>query len=548
VKRLPADFLTGLGLHDLPGGGVGIPYNDATGMEIAVKQRTALKAKEGSYWPKGRPLAAYGGWRIESANRDGFLILVEGESDCWALWHHGLPALGLPGANAVRTLEHEHVEAVGVVYVHREPDNGGTIFVEGVCRRLADLGFVGKAYELCMPEGIKDPAYLHARDPEGFKAHLENAIQASTRLDLPRAVEGNGCTQADEDAPAGLATTCLATIRPEPVRWLVPGYLPLGKLVLVAGDGGHGKSTLTLDLAACLTTARPCFGLNYVPPGAADVLLVSCEDDFADTVVPPLLAAGADLGRVWRVDGIKTKDGKAAPFCLTHFERVEQELADRPDVRLVVIDPVGAYVGRSGVDDYNDSELRSLLGPMAELSARRRVTSLLVKHLNKGATAKAVHKVGGSAGYVNAVRAAFVVAPTGDDPDRKLFLPLKFNLGPRPSGLAYRLSGLNLDKQGRVLDGYAGHLEPEDRERLAAQLFRVEWLGPVDADADEVLGEAARQARAGAKDADRATEWLKTFLAVRPAESARCVAEGNAAFSLAKDLKWWRESVLKGRL
>jgi hypothetical protein len=203
AKRLPADFLKELGLRDLPGGGVAIPYNDATGEEIALKQRTALKAKEGSYWPKGQPLAAYGLWRLDEAHRVGFLIVVEGESDCWSLWHHRLPALGLPGAGVARTLEREHVEAVAEVYVHREPDLGGGQFVEGVRRRLADLGFAGKAYELRMPEGVKDPADLHARDPEGFKAALEEAIRASTPIELPRAAGHNGRNTFGTGADAG---------------------------------------------------------------------------------------------------------------------------------------------------------------------------------------------------------------------------------------------------------------------------------------------------------------------------------------------------------
>ncbi len=192
AKRLPADFLTGLGLSDLPERGVGIPYYDATGAAVAVKRRTALKATEGSYWPKGQPLAAYGSWRIDGANRAGFLILVEGESDCWALWHHGLPALGIPGSNAVKALEKEHVEGVPTVYVHREPENGGTAFVEGVRRRLAELDFAGKAFELRMPEGVKDPADLHARDPERFKATLEEAIRSSAGIELSPPAGRNG--------------------------------------------------------------------------------------------------------------------------------------------------------------------------------------------------------------------------------------------------------------------------------------------------------------------------------------------------------------------
>src|SRR5262249_46531305 len=72
AKRLPADFLRTLGLVDLPVDGVGIPYFDRSGAELAVKQRTALKAKDGSYWPKGRPLTAYGQWRLDEADKAGF--------------------------------------------------------------------------------------------------------------------------------------------------------------------------------------------------------------------------------------------------------------------------------------------------------------------------------------------------------------------------------------------------------------------------------------------------------------------------------------------
>jgi hypothetical protein len=204
AKRLPADFLTGLGLSDLPKGGVGIAYYDATGAEVAIKQRTALKAAEGSYWPKGKPLMAYGCWRIDRANKTGFLILVEGESDCWAVWHHGLPALGIPGANAVMTLLKEYIEGVPTIYVHREPDKGGTAFVEGVGRRLADLKFAGKAFELRMPEGVKDPAELHAHDPKRFKAALEEAIRISAPVELSR--PGRNCRRPGSASGGGNAT------------------------------------------------------------------------------------------------------------------------------------------------------------------------------------------------------------------------------------------------------------------------------------------------------------------------------------------------------
>jgi hypothetical protein len=187
AKALPVEFLQELGLHDLPSGGVGIPYYDITGMKLALKQRTALKAGEGSYWPKGQSLTAYGQWRLDDARKHGSLILVEGESDCWALWHHGYSALGIPGASSARTLEAEHLECVEKVYVHREPDNGGATFLQGMVRRLRDLGFRGAISELRMPDGIKDPADLQVADAESFRERFEAALQAARPVASPGA-------------------------------------------------------------------------------------------------------------------------------------------------------------------------------------------------------------------------------------------------------------------------------------------------------------------------------------------------------------------------
>jgi hypothetical protein len=356
--------------------------------------------------------------------------------------------------------------------------------------------------------------------PEWSEKDIDHKIkEARTKAThLPKPNE-----QQRDDPGDGLAVTCLDTIRPAPVRFLVRDFLPLGKLVLTAGDGGHGKTTLMLDLTACLTTGRPCFGLEYPAMPACEALLVSCEDDFHDTVVPRLLSADADLSKIFRVDGVKSKDGKAAPFTVAQYAAIEAELARRPNVKLVVVDPAGAYVGATGVDDHKESELRALLAPLAELMARRQVTMQLVKHLIKGATAKAVHRVSGSAGYVNSVRAAFVVAPDKDDEQKKLLLPLKFNIGPKPIGIAFRMAELSLLDKLKVVDTWAKHLENDDRERLGSQLYRIQWEGQVDDSADDVLGER-RSARA-----DEAADWLKTFLAEFAYPSEEIIEAGKKA-------------------
>src|SRR5262249_33598487 len=138
------------------------------------------------------------------------------------------------------------------------------------------------------------------------------------------------------------------------------------------------------------------------------------------------------------------------------------------------------------------------------------VTIILVKHLNKGVTAKAVHMVSGSAGYVNAVRAAFLVAPDPQDEGKKFLLPLKFNLGPKPRGLAYRLQALDPAEADGLLAPF-DRLAGEDRDLLASQLFRPEWLGRVDDDPDAVMSQAARKERDPSR-VDACAEWLEQFL------------------------------------
>ena len=302
--------------------------------------------------------------------------------------------------------------------------------------------------------------------------------------------------------PESLAVTTLSDVAMRQMNGLVPRYIPLGKLVLLAGEGGDGKSLLTLEMAACVTRGTPCFGLNYQANAPAEVLLISCEDDVADTIVPRLAAAGADLTRVHHVEGMRNKEGKMMAFNLAHYALREKELDERPDVRLVVIDPAGAYIGGNSVDDYKETDLRSLLGPLSTLAANKNVTVILVKHFGKAPSAKAVNKVLGSVAYVNTVRAAFVSARDVDNPERRFFLPLKFNLGMMPSGLAFTIESVSdTAEQKKILDGIKSeNIDP--CSKLSEQFTRVKWLGPVDITADEAVALSARCRREGASPAE----------------------------------------------
>lgn len=288
-----------------------------------------------------------------------------------------------------------------------------------------------------------------------------------------------------------LGSFSLVGVKPKPIKWLVPGYVPLGKLTLFAGDGGVGKSSVTLDVAAGISTGLPCFGLSYAPPPPADVLLIGCEDEAADTVVPRLLAAGADLTRV------RTLPDSHA-FDLSRFDLLDAELSKRPDTRLVVVDPVSSFIP-SRLNERNDTDVRSLLRPLTEVAARRGVAVLLLKHLNKpaggGGGGKAVHRVGGSVAWVNAVRVAFAVAHDPQTAGGKVFVPLKANiLPPDTTGFGFRIELLPEQDAALIVDGQS-HLSESERKELAKQLVRVVWGPPARLTADEALADPARLTR-----------------------------------------------------
>jgi hypothetical protein len=146
---------------------------------------------------------------------------------------------------------------------------------------------------------------------------------------------------------------------------------------------------------------------------------------------------------------------------------------------------------------------------------------------------------------VNASRAAWLVAERKEDAGKRMFLPAKANLAPRRKGLVYQLVPLDRAEQDLALAGCTD-LGEEDRRRLAAQLYRVRWLGETEAEADQIFADAGR--RPSDPDPAKAAAWLRDRLAKGPVPSSACATEGNQALGLDRGLKWWRDAILKDRL
>ncbi len=176
AKKLPWKFLCNLGIIE-ESRGLRIPYYTLDGAPAPrYRIRTASIAKEGSWWNKGPgDITPYGLERLQEARQAGFLVLVEGESDCWTLWYQHFPALGLPGAEMANKLQVEHLAGIERLYVVREPDAAGTRFVEDIASLLTTWGWQGTASVVSLPDA-KDPNELHQRDWKGFRAAFQQAL------------------------------------------------------------------------------------------------------------------------------------------------------------------------------------------------------------------------------------------------------------------------------------------------------------------------------------------------------------------------------------
>jgi hypothetical protein len=420
AKELPADFLRKVGLRNLSDG-VGIPYFSRDGAEIAVKRRTAMKAKDGSFWPKGKKLATYGDWHLDAAQKARMLNVVEGESDCWALWFHQLPALGIPGANAGKVLTAEHVECLDALYIHREPDHGGKSFVDGILARLRELQFVGKVFELRMPEGIKDPADLHIKDEEHFLENFETCIRASVLLSNPDDhVSGNGRQGTAGSAPRPevqiFTAAELANMElPEPT-WAVPGIIPEG-LSFLAGKPKLGKSWLALNLALAVATGGVALGLVHVASG--EVLYLALEDTKRRL-----------KDRIGKLEGRQEiREWPATLYFAQSWPRQDKGglaallewLGDHPAARLVIIDTWPRFRPiRPGKDHYEEDYSHA-----AELKAVAdscKVPILSLAHCRKLEATDPLDEVSGTNGFTAAADGILVMKRERGQHDATIFL------------------------------------------------------------------------------------------------------------------------------
>ena len=280
-----------------------------------------------------------------------------------------------------------------------------------------------------------------------------------------------------QEGKPGPILISLDSIDPEPVQWLWHNRIPLGKLSLIVGDPGVGKSFLMIYLASHVTTGESWPDISDpIPQGS--VIILTAEDGLADTVRIRADAAGADAGKIKILEGVINKEENREFFKLTkHVSDLEQAIKETPDIRLIGIDPVTAYLGKT--DSHKDSNVRELLAPVASLAEKYKIAIVGITHLNKNVMLQVIYRTMGSLGFVAAARAVWAVSWDESDESqiRRLFMPIKTNLSINPTSLAFNIVDNRVVFEKHPIEINAEQaLSKEKREETSSLNQAVNWL------------------------------------------------------------------------
>ena len=234
----------------------------------------------------------------------------------------------------------------------------------------------------------------------------------------------------------------MSDIQPEEVQWLWYPYIPLGKLTVIQGDPGEGKTTFVLAVIAALTKGEALPEREPLDP--VNILYQTAEDGLADTIRPRLDALGADCSRVLVIDESKRE------LSLSD-ERIRQAM-EETGAKLLVLDPLQAYLGAE-VDMHRANEVRPILKRLGSVAEQMGCAVVLIRHLNKMQGQKSGHRGMGSVDFQAAVRSVLLVGRTKEDPQLRIVVPNKSSLAPEGESIAFALD----PEQGFQWKGYCAY-------------------------------------------------------------------------------------------
>lgn len=336
---------------------------------------------------------------------------------------------------------------------------------------------------------------------------LTDASQRSQRVasdvDLSGILSGGAAAQTRttseepiEDAPSPGAPDLvqMSSVPPERIRWVWPNRIPAGKLSILAGDPGLGKSFMALDMIARVSSgALWPDDSGRAPIGSA--IILSGEDGLGDTLRPRLDQLDADCSRVFALRGVHRGGGETRPITVQDVESLRAAIEQAGDCRLVMVDPVSCYLG--DIDAHRDTEVREALAGLEQVAQDTGAAILGVMHLAKSdASRKAVYRLMGSLAFTAAPRAVWSVSADPDDKDLRVLTCVKMNIAQPAAPWGYRVDDGGLHWEESAYQPASGDDDGErDSEsaidRAIAYLRHSLRDGPLSAGTIEIRGKSA---------------------------------------------------------
>jgi putative DNA primase/helicase len=463
-------------------GRISYKIRDTDGQIVAIHERIDSPSGKRFVWrqPDGTPglggrhgvdLPLYGIESLRDLAPGSTVVLTEGERARDAVLRAGLPAVAtVTGASATPSDVTLRPLVPFRVVVWPDADDQGRGHMTRTAARLTALGCTD----------VRRVEWLDAPD-HGDAADYGGDVRALVAAAPPFA-------QSESFSRAVIVR--VADVQSERVTWLWRRRIARGKLTLLMGDPGVGKSLITIDIASRVTRGLPWPDGGQELPPPSNVLFLAAEDGIGDTIRPRLQRAGADLERAFVFTTVRDDEGDRLP----NFERdigiLEAEIL-RLRPALVIVDPISSYLGKA--DSYKDAEMRRVLAPLAVLADKHRVAVVALVHMTKGSSdGKALYRAMGSIAFAALARIVLAAGGDPDQPERCYLMPVKQNICKPSDTLAYSLKA-----------------DPDDEDAAA----RLEWEAqPVEGIRPEVI------LGAGGSSSDRdhqqdAADFLKQLLA-----------------------------------
>ncbi|WP_080726857.1 AAA family ATPase [Ralstonia solanacearum] len=326
---------------------------------------------------------------------------------------------------------------------------------------------------------------------------------------VPATPEAQAAFEAAQAKPAGLRLllTCAADVVPEAIVWLWPGWLPAGKISILAGSPGTGKTTLALAMAAIVTMGDMWpDGSRMKKPGR--VLIWSSEDDPADTLVPRLMAAGADLRRIHFAQAVADEHGELQPFDPARdMHLLSERLSEMGGADLLIVDPIVSAVS-GGAHRVND--VRRNLQDLVNVAAAHRCAVLGVSHFAKGTRGTSpAERVIGSQAFVALARMV-LVAGKDEAAERRILARAKSNISPDDGGVSYSIE------------------QVEAGTGITAS--RIVWGDLIEGTAREILGAVEQEDDQEERtERDEAVDFLRSLLEAGPTSVKAIKADSAGA-------------------